>query len=120
MVWVNTQCSNENACPGSFIGSMCVCKVCKQKREDDKLIIKHNVMLEKEQNLFKDSRDIMRTKFNDDPELFKAYAANVAMYLFDNCNIEHRCNFNHVVDRDEIATGILKLIFGMNESDEIE
>jgi len=120
MVWLNTQCSNEKASPGAFGGSMCTCPKCKAERIEKANIAREKVLEEHMQNLFKDSREAMRDAFDDDPELFKGYQANVAMYLFDNCNVEHRIDFNHATERNRIAKGLLELIFGMNEPDETE
>jgi len=117
MVWLNTQCSNEPAAPGSFGGSMCTCPKCKKKREDSARESREKVLEDHMKNLFKDSRIAMKDAFYDDPELFKGYQANVAMYLFDNCNVEHRIDFNHASDRNRIAKGLLELIFGMNENE---
>ena len=118
MVWLNTQCSNESVAPGSFGGSMCTCSKCKAERNERYLENQRKELEEKSMNQFKDSRIAMKDTFNDDPELFEAYKANVAMFLFDNCNVEHRIDFNHATDRNRIATDILKLIFGMNDLDE--
>lgn len=117
MVHLNTDCHNFPAPAGSFGGSMCTCSKCKQERFDKAAIARQECLEEHMKNLFKDSREAMGNAFDDDPELFKAYKANVAMYLFDNCNVEHRIDFNHADDRNRIATGILELIFGMNEDE---
>lgn len=120
MVYLNTDCHNFPANPGTFGGALYTCNKCKKERNDQYLENQRKVLGEHMQNVFKDSRTSMRDAFDDDPELFKAYQANVAMYLFDNCNVEHRIDFNHATDRNRIAKGLLELIFGMNESDETD
>ncbi len=34
MVWINTQCENRSATPGTFGGARCVCPKCQEKRSE--------------------------------------------------------------------------------------
>lgn len=65
------------------------------------------------ENKFAEARRIMRDAFSDDPDLWRGYVDNVAMYLYDNVDDSNACLFQRSKEaRDGVAEDILNLIFG--------
>ena len=59
----------------------------------------------------KKARKVIRKAFKNDPDFKRVYVDNVAMYLYDNA--PHSIQLlKEKKNRDELATGIIDLIFG--------
>ena len=65
------------------------------------------------ENKFAEARKTMREAFANDPELWRGYVDNVAMWLYDNVDDSNACLFTRSKEaRDGVAEDILNLIFG--------